>query len=208
MKQGRWGSKDRGAPPKAGGHGPPGRIRIIAGTLRNSRLDVPHAAGLRPTPDRVRETLFNWLAPVIDGARCLDLFAGTGALGVEAASRGAREVVLVERDFALAKALEANLARLKVGVAKVENRDALAFLGTVPPRPFDIAFVDPPFDANLWRDACAALASRGWLAPDALVYVESPRDVVPEVPASWTPHREAHAGEVRYALYRCSPSPA
>ena len=207
MKQGRWSTRARGGPPKTGGHAPPGRIRIIAGTLRNSRLDVENAAGLRPTPDRVRETLFNWLAPVVEGARCLDLFAGTGALGVEAASRGAREVVLVERDFALAKALEANLDRLKVGVAKVENRDALTFLGTAPPRPFDIAFVDPPFDANLWRDACAALA-RGWLAPNALVYVESPRDVVPEVPASWTPHREGHAGEVRYALYRYSPSPA
>ena len=208
MKQGKWRSTGRGAPPKAGGHAPPGRIRIIAGTLRNSRLDVPHAVGLRPTSDRVRETLFNWLAPVLDGARCLDLFAGTGALGVEAASRGAREVVFVERDFALAKALEANLARLKVGVGKVEQREALVFLATAP-RPFDIAFVDPPFDAGLWRDACEALESRGWLAPHAYIYVESPRDVVPEVPPSWTPHREGHAGEVRYALYRRpSPSPA
>src|SRR5688572_18662669 len=119
MKHGRSRSSGSGAPQRGGAQGPPGRIRIIAGTLRNSRLDVPHAAGLRPTSDRVRETLFNWLAPVTDGARCLDLYAGTGALGVEAASRGAREVVFVERDFALARAIEGNLARLKVAVGKV-----------------------------------------------------------------------------------------
>ena len=201
---------------------PPGRIRIIAGSLRNSKLEVHDAAGLRPTPERVRETLFNWLAPVIDGARCLDLYAGTGALGIEAASRGAGDVVLVERDFALARGIEANLARLKVANARVENRDALAWLarplweGLQPRSPsreasglrpllqerFDIVFVDPPFDAGLWRESCAALATHGWLAPNALIYVESPRGLVPEMPPAWTLCREGFAGDVRYALYR------
>jgi 16S rRNA (guanine966-N2)-methyltransferase len=218
----------QGARPGKSGARPPGRIRIIAGTLRNSKLDVLDAEGLRPTPERVRETLFNWLAPVIEGARCLDLFAGTGALGIEAASRGAREVVLVERDVGLARGLEANLARLKVTNARVENRDALNWLakpvweglqtrspardasGLKPLPPgqaeaahlFDIVFVDPPFGATLWRDSCAALEQHGWLAPNALIYVESPRDAPGEVPPSWQLHREGRAGDVHYALYR------
>ena len=196
----------------------PGRVRIIGGTLRNSKLAVADLDGLRPTPDRVRETLFNWLAPVIDGARCLDLFAGTGALGIEAISRGARECVFVERDRALAEALVANLARLKVSNARVEQRDALAWLVSSPersgPRPlpgeeqpasgsrFDVVFVDPPFGANAWGEVLAALDARGTLAPRAFVYVESPRAVVPAVPESWSLHREGFAGEVRYAVYR------
>jgi 16S rRNA (guanine966-N2)-methyltransferase len=178
-----------------------GSVRIVAGSLRNSRIDVPDAPGLRPTPDRVRETLFNWLAPVIAGARCLDLFAGTGALGIEALSRGAAACTFVERDAALAAALRHTLARLKVAGAEVRNEPAERWLaGTA--QPFDIAFVDPPFAQALWQPSLAALASGGWLAPGAYIYVESPAGAAPDVPSGWALHRESRAGDVRFALYR------
>ena len=178
------------------------KIRIVAGTLRGSKIDVPDAPGLRPTPDRVRETLFNWLQPVIAGARCVDLYSGSGALGIEAASRGASEVVFVERDRALARKIEAELARLKVTAARVACEDAARFLAQ-PAEPFDVAFVDPPFGAGLWDEALARLDA-GWLAPGAMVYVESPRGQPIAVPPRWTLHREGHAGEVGFALYRLS----
>jgi len=187
-------------PPRPTNRAAPGRLRIIAGTLRGSRIDVPAAPGLRPTTDRVRETLFNWLAPVIAGARCLDLFAGTGALGIEALSRGARECVFVERDRSLARQIEDNLARLKVAAGKVVCADAASFLALTPSG-FDVVFVDPPFDAGLWRDAAAQL-ERGWLNAQAWIHVESPVDVDLELPQSWRPHREARAGGTRHALYR------
>ncbi len=192
--------------PRVPSTAPPGKIRVIGGSLRNSKLEVRDAAGLRPTPERVRETLFNWLAPVIEGARCLDLFAGTGALGIEAVSRGAREVVLIERDAALAQAIEGNLARLKVGNARVVRGDAIAWLRAGPAQAFDVAFLDPPFEMGAWDEASATLAAGGWLAPNAYIYVESPRNVAPNVPAHWALHREGHAGEVRYALYRTAPA--
>jgi 16S rRNA (guanine966-N2)-methyltransferase len=178
----------------------PGRIRIIGGRLRGSRLEVPAVAGLRPTPDRLRETLFNWLAPWIDGARCLDLFAGTGALGIEAWSRQAAAVTFVERDAALAGALRANLQRLKVH-ADVAQGDVASWLqGT--PSPYDIVFLDPPFDADLWQATASRLDPGGWLAPNALIYVESPREPSPVVPAAWRLWRETSVGAVRGAVYR------
>lgn len=178
-----------------------GRVRIIAGRLRGSKLAVPDLPGLRPTPDRVRETLFNWLAPMIEGARCLDLFAGTGALGIEALSRGADQVTFVERDPRLAAALRDNLARLGQAGGRVECADAAAFLhGT--PTPFDLAFLDPPFADERWEEAATALEAGGWLKPGALIYVEAPADAAPALPAGWTPHREGRAGGVRYVLYR------
>lgn len=179
----------------------PGKVRIIAGSLRNSRLAVPDLPGLRPTAERVRETLFNWLAPHIEGARCLDLFAGTGALGIEAASRGAGEVVMVERDASLAAALRANLLRFKLTTTKVENADALGFLERADGA-FDIAFLDPPFAQGLWEPATQRLQERGLLRAGAFVYVESPVSMAPVVPADWSVHREGRAGEVRYVLYR------
>ena len=181
--------------------GPPGKIRIVAGSLRGSRLLVPEKAGLRPTPDRVRETLFNWLAPVVVGARCLDLYAGTGALGIEAISRGARACTFVENDRDLARLLRENLARLKVDTARVVERDADAMLAGAA-EPFDIAFLDPPFGADLWSDAARTLENRGWLAADAWIYVESPAEAMLALPPAWTLHREGRAGAVRYALYR------
>ena len=185
--------------------GPPGKLRIVAGSLRGSRLAVPHNAGLRPTPDRVRETLFNWLAPVIEGARCLDLFAGTGALGIEALSRGAGSCTFVESDRALARLLEENLARLKVANARVLATDATAMLAGAA-QPFDIVFLDPPFGANLWNEAARRLESGGWLSGDAWIYVESPVDAELALPPAWMLHREGRAGAVRYALYRRAPA--
>ena len=181
----------------------PGRIRIIGGSLRNSRLDVPDLPGLRPTAERVRETLFNWLAPVIDGAGCLDLCAGTGALGIEALSRGAANVQFVERDARAAQALRDNLARLKATGGEVTVLDAAQFLRGAP-QAQDLVFLDPPFALELWSALAQQLEQGGWLAAQAWVYVESPRAVAPALPPNWQLHREGHAGEVRFALYRRS----
>ena len=183
--------------------GAPGRIRIIGGTLRGSRLPVPDAPGLRPTSDRIRETLFNWLAPTIAGARALDLYAGTGALGIEAWSRGAREVVLVERERALAAALQQNVARLKVGGAVVVQDSAERYLDG-PVTRFDLVFLDPPYAEERWTEAARRLEARSWLAPGALIYLEAPREAAPELPPNWVRHRAGEAGAVRYALYRRS----
>ncbi|MHA6205470.1 16S rRNA (guanine(966)-N(2))-methyltransferase RsmD [Dyella soli] len=178
-----------------------GRIRIIGGQLRNSRLDVPDLPGLRPTAERVRETLFNWLAPIIGGARCLDLYAGTGALGIEAWSRGAAGVQFVERDARAAQALRDNLARLKVAGGQVAATDAQVFLQGAA-QPYGLVFLDPPFALGLWTAVAERLEQGGWLTPAAWIYVESPKAAPPPLPASWLPHREGTAGEVRYALYR------
>jgi len=178
-----------------------GTVRIVAGSLRGSRLAVPDARGLRPTPDRVRETVFNWIAPVIEGARCLDLFAGTGALGIEAMSRGAAECVFVERDRTLCALLKENLARLKVANAQVQCDDAGGFL-SAPARPFDVVFLDPPFTTDLWTEAATRLESGGWLSGLAFIHVEAPPDAVFGVPPNWNLHREGLAGTVRYVLYR------
>jgi 16S rRNA (guanine966-N2)-methyltransferase len=179
---------------------PPGHVRIIAGRLRGSKLPVADRPGLRPTSDRVRETLFNWLQPVLPGARVLDLFAGTGALGFEAASRGAADVRLVERDPALAANLRAQAERLRVDTVRVHLADALAWLRAPASERFDIVFLDPPFDAGLWEPAAALLAP--WLAPSAWIYVEAPAGRDPVLPAGWIPHRSGATRDVHYGLYR------
>lgn len=179
---------------------PARKVRIIGGRFRGSKLEVADRPGLRPTPDRVRETLFNWLAPRIDGALCLDLFAGSGALGIEAISRGAASALLVERDPGLAAALRAAITRLGATGAEVACADALGFLSGAA-RPFDLVFVDPPFDADLWSAVAARLAGGGWLAPGAMVHVEWPMDREPAMPPGWRVHREGRAGAVRHALY-------
>lgn len=176
-------------------------VRIVGGNLRGSKLAVADRDGLRPTPDRVRETLFNWLAPFIAGARCLDLFAGTGALGVEAISRGAAHCTFVERDRDLARALRGNLERLRVETAEVVEADALDWL-TRRSGSFDIAFLDPPFARDLWQPTAMALEQSGGLRDGAFVHVESPLDATLALPANWALHREGRAGAMRYALYR------
>ena len=181
---------------------PPGSVRIIGGKLRGSKLGVAALPGLRPTPQRLRETLFNWLMPVIDGARVLDLFAGSGALGIEALSRGAARALLVERDHAQVDRIAADLRRLHVDNAEVRCADALEWLVSAPVQLFDVVFLDPPFEADLWTRAIDLLGARGWLATDTYIYVESPADRSLSMPASWALHRETGAGAVRGALYR------
>jgi len=180
----------------------PGKLRIIGGSLRGSKIEIPDVPGLRPTPDRVRETLFNWLTPVIPGARCLDLFAGTGALGIEALSRGAAAVDFVETDAQLAQLLRANLLRLKQA-AQVQRADAGRFLAESNAA-YDIVFLDPPFAARLWTPIAQALLEHERIAAGGWLYVEAPADDVPELPSDFSLHRESRAGAVRYALFRRS----
>ena len=182
----------------------PGHVRIIGGRLRGSKLPVPALPGLRPTADRVRETLFNWLAPMLPGARVLDLFAGTGALGFEAASRGASQVQLLERDASLANALRASATRLHADAVRVECADALAWLARPPTASFDLAFLDPPFAAGLWGECAQRL--QPWLAADAWVYVESSRGTAASLPGDWREHRRGTTREVDFVLYRRNPA--
>lgn len=175
-------------------------VRIIGGRWRGRRLRFPALPGLRPTPDRVRETLFNWLAPHLPEARVLDLFAGSGALGFEAASRGAREVVLVERDRAAAKALRAQAEAFSAGNVRIVCGDALEFLGSAP-EVFDVAFVDAPYRYPFHAQVCGRL-NAGWLGNEAFVYLETAsRETAVAVPAGWDLHRELRAGEVAARLY-------
>jgi 16S rRNA (guanine966-N2)-methyltransferase len=172
------------------------RVRIIAGKWRSRIVRFPAAAQLRPTPDRVRETLFNWLGQRMDGLSCLDLFAGSGALGFEALSRGAKRVVMVESDRQIAAGLRESARALGAEELEVVNADALGWLAGTPER-FDVAFVDPPYASSLAQASLCALAPR--LNPGARVYAESsqPLALGPE----WRVLREDRAGAVRYALY-------
>lgn len=187
---------------KRGCNAPPGVVRIIGGSLRGSKLAVPVLADLRPTPQRLRGTLFNWLMPVIDGARVLDMFAGSGALGIESLSRGAAHALMFERDRAQAARISTDLARLRVDGGEVRCVDALPALAQAPAQPFDIAFLDPPFDADLWTRAAVLLEECGWLAPRAAVYVEMPETVRFAAPSNWSLSRDSRAGAVRGQLYR------
>ncbi|ELY2906313.1 16S rRNA (guanine(966)-N(2))-methyltransferase [Cronobacter dublinensis subsp. beijingensis] len=178
-----------------------GQIRIIGGQWRGRKLPVPDSPGLRPTTDRVRETLFNWLAPYLVGARCLDCFAGSGALGLEALSRYAASATLLEMERGVAQQLQKNLATLKSSAGKVVNTNTLNFLSQNG-EPHDIVFVDPPFRKGLLEETLTLLETRAWLAPQALIYVESEvENGLPPVPASWQLHREKVAGQVAYRLY-------
>ncbi|MEJ2481206.1 MAG: 16S rRNA (guanine(966)-N(2))-methyltransferase RsmD [Acidihalobacter sp.] len=188
---------------KAGAGGRPGaanQLRIIGGEWRGRRLRFPDAAGLRPTADRVRETLFNWLQGRVHGCRCLDLFAGSGALGFEAASRGAAEVVMVEAASRVAEALRNNANLLGADAVRVEARRADAFL-QAPAHPFDVVFLDPPFGKGLLETALRGLAQGGWLNPDARLYIECEAELgEPELPAGYAIVRRGRAGQVAYFL--------
>lgn len=178
----------------------PGRLRVIGGEWRGRRLRFPSRPGLRPTPDRVRETLFNWLAPILPGARCVDLFAGTGCLGLEALSRGAAEAWLVERDPVLARVLAGHVEMLGAR-AHVVRDDVRRFLARAA-GPFDIAFVDPPY-----RDAIEPIvAALGpLLAPGAVVYVERPLpDGLPDAPPGREWSKRSRAGGIEFGLLRAA----
>lgn len=178
----------------------PNQLRIIGGRWRGRKVTFAAVPGLRPTPDRVRETLFNWLQPVIDGAHCLDLFAGSGAMGLEALSRGAADVVMVDRDPSVVAALREQLERLGAGGARLVIADALAFLES-PAEHFDIVFLDPPYGQNLLVPCCERLESGGWLAADAHIYLEQESSLaLPPLPDGWQVLRSKRAGEVGYHL--------
>ena len=179
----------------------PGRLRIVAGKWRSRLLDIADVPGLRPTSERVRETLFNWLAPSIQGARCLDLFAGTGALGFEALSRGAATVVFVDNSPRAIKAIETSAKTLNATGAIIHRTDAEDYLRTARPASFDIVFLDPPFADDRLADVCRLIDELGLLAPGGRIYLEQDR-AKPEIglPEHWTPLRDKTAGNVRYML--------
>ena len=178
-------------------------VRIIGGGWRGRRVNFPDVPGLRPTPDRVRETLFNWLQHDIAGARCLDLFAGSGALGLEALSRGAKELVFVEQAVAASRALQEQLTRLGGGSSgRVVEMGAARYLRS-PPQPFDIVFLDPPFGRGALGEYVPLLDGGEWVRPGGLVYLENEKaEGVPPVPAHWQLLKSKSAGEVGYHLAR------
>ena len=178
-------------------------VRIIGGGWRGRRVSFPDIPGLRPTPDRVRETLFNWLQHAISGARCLDLFAGSGALGLEALSRGAKQLVFVEQAVAAARALQEQLVRFGGETrGQVVEMGAARYLRAVA-QPFDIVFLDPPFGRDALAEYIPLLDAGPWLKPGALVYLENEKQAgVPPLPAHWQLLKSKSAGEVGYHLAR------
>ncbi|GBU15677.1 hypothetical protein AwPolaro_10550 [Polaromonas sp.] len=185
---------------------PPGEIRIIGGQYKRSKLPVPNTPGLRPTPDRVRETLFNWLGQDLSGWHCADVFAGTGVLGFEAASRGAAEVLMCEQDPALVVRLKAVQARLAAQAVQVERGDGVSALRRLNAGSMQLIFIDPPFDSNLFESALKAAAQA--ISANGLVYLEAPRLWQDEelLALGLKLHRSSKAGAVHFhLLVGCNP---
>ena len=180
------------------------QLRIIGGQWRGRKLAFPEVEGLRPTTDRVRETVFNWLMPVIQGARCLDLFAGSGAMGLEALSRGAAKVVLVDNNRQVIQQLQQNLELLNASNALVHQADTLHFLadnGRAQAEPYDVVFLDPPYQADLLAQCFSLLEQHGWLSEHAYIYLEcDAHQTLPALPSNWQLHRHKTAGQVSYHL--------
>jgi 16S rRNA (guanine966-N2)-methyltransferase len=184
-------------------HGGQGHLRIIGGQWRSRKLGFPEAPGLRPTPDRVRETLFNWLAAHIEGAKVLDAFTGSGALYLEALSRGASMALALDANATAISSLRHNLDLLGCATGQLLQSDALKYLETQNPSAFDLVFLDPPFHQNLLPATCTLLEEKGWLAERAWIYTESetPPSAL-QLPATWRLHREKKAGQVYYSLWQ------
>lgn len=180
-----------------------GEVRIIAGLWRGRKLPVLLSQGLRPTSDRVRETLFNWLMHDIVGARCLDCFAGSGALGLEALSRHAEQVVMLEKSPVVAKQLRQNLQLLKSSKGEAINIDTLHYLAQTASMQFDIVFLDPPFHHDLLKNTLDLLVTNQWLANNALIYIESEKSLAElAVPTHWRLLKEKFTQQVAYRLYQ------
>lgn len=179
-----------------------GKLRIIGGQWRGRTLPFPDVDGLRPTGNRIRETLFNWLQAEVTGSHCLDLFAGSGALGLEALSRGAARCVFVERQRPAVQQLRANVQTLGAKQAEVIEACALGFLQASAAERCDLVFLDPPFKSDHWTVAVQRLENYGWLNPGASIYIETPANYPLILPANWRLHRQKRAGEVCYSLYR------
>ena len=179
----------------------PGRLRIVAGIWRSRLLEIADVPGLRPTSSRIRETVFNWLAPRIAGAHCLDLFAGTGALGLEALSRGAASCDFVESSSKAAKTLRANIATLESPVARVHESKAQDFLRQAGARQYEILFLDPPFAAELLPELCRLIEAGDLLTDGARIYVEEDSNQpMFELPERWQVLKSKETGNVRYSL--------
>jgi len=180
-------------------------LRIVGGDWRGRKIPFPAIDGLRPTPDRIRETLFNWLQPYIAGARCLDLYTGSGALGLEALSRGAASVTFVDRDSQVIRQLGENLRLLNCSHGELIQASAdqwLTMQNGAQRQPYDIVFMDPPFRQNRVSDDCATLVGNGLLAQGAVIYVETESELSdPGVPMEWHEHRHKKAGQVSSRLY-------
>lgn len=180
---------------------PLGQIRIIGGKWRGRKLPVRDSEGLRPTTDRIKETLFNWLMPIIRDARCLDCFAGSGSLGFEALSRFAQNVTFIELDKQNSQLLTENKARLQAEDATVINNSSLTVLSQQG-SPFDVVFIDPPFRKGLLTETIQLLEKNQWLADESWIYVESEAESpLTDLPANWQLHREKIAGQVAYRLF-------
>lgn len=180
-----------------------GQVRVIGGEWRGRKLPVANIEGLRPTPDRIRETLFNWIQFSIAGKTCLDAFTGSGALAVEALSRGAEMVTAIERDTKVTKQLATLLTPLAGERLKLVNANALHWLENQPPTPFDLVFLDPPFGQPLLEPACRLLEEKGWLAEGALIYVEQAKQQasLTTLPSNWVLHKGKQVGDVHFSLY-------
>ena len=183
-------------------------LRIIGGAWRGRRIHFPPVAAIRPTPDRVRETLFNWLQMDVAGSRCLDLYAGSGALGLEALSRGASQVVFVEVDSSAARHLSQTLHDLECDRGAVVTADAKRYLDSHS-EPFDIVFLDPPYADRALADICSRIEQGGWLRPGGLAYLEDAASAgLPDLPPGWTLLKSKRAGAVGYHLARRDPPAA
>ncbi len=179
-----------------------GTLKIIGGHWRSRQIDVVDAEGLRPTPNRVRETLFNWLQTDIFNSHCLDLFAGSGALSFEAASRGAKTVIQIENNAAACDVLKINTEKLAATQIETIRMDALTFLAKSATTPFDIVFIDPPFGEDLVVKSVALLEKNNWLSPYAKIYIETETALTLELPERWQLLKSKTAGEVAYRLFQ------
>ena len=187
----------------AAGKGGSGQVRIIGGQWRSRKLPVTDVEGLRPTTDRVKETVFNWLAPYVGDARCLDLFAGSGGLSFEALSRYADSALLLEKDRNAANQLTKNLTTLKCTNGIVKNTDSLKFLNQAASQTFDLVFIDPPFRKNLLEQSCQLLEDNNWLNDDAVIYIEMESELAGATfPNNWQCLKEKNAGQVTFSLWQ------
>ncbi|QUM83288.1 MULTISPECIES: 16S rRNA (guanine(966)-N(2))-methyltransferase RsmD [unclassified Moritella] len=182
---------------------PSGQIRIISGQWRGRKLPVKDVIGLRPTTDRVKETVFNWLSPYVRDSHCLDLFAGSGGLIFEALSRYAETGLLFEKDADAAAQLQQNINLLKAENAQLVRGDTLQLLTKVPVQRYDLVFIDPPFRQALLEECCAKLEENNWLSADAVIYIEREKELNQvKLPANWTILKEKQAGQVCFELYQ------
>jgi len=178
------------------------KVRIIGGEWRGRKIPVPDFVELRPSTDRIRETLFNWLMPYIHSARCLDIFSGSGVLGFESISRGAQLATLIDKNPQVIKHLQEQKQIFQTSAIEIVQADILQWLVQPVPTPYNIVFVDPPFASDLWLQTCQLLTEFHWLTPDAVIYIEHPAPLDLQLPPSWHALKQQKAGNVCYGLWQ------